>query len=73
MKMMKEELILNGLFRDFVSAIARDDTTLGKDGLVSWSVGQLVSLKYALVLWGIMENPEIFFISDLKEINMMIC
>ena len=54
-------------FRDFVGAIARDDTTLGKGWL-----GQLVSLKYALVLWGILKNLEIFFISDLNEINMMI-
>ena len=44
-----------------------DDTTLGKGWL-----GQLVSLKYALVLWGILKNLEIFFISDLNEINMMI-
>ena len=44
-----------------------DDTTLGEGWL-----GQLVSLKYALVLWAITKNLETFFISDLKEISMMI-
>ena len=57
-------------FRDFVSAIARDNTTLGEG---AWSVGRLVSLKYALVLWVITKNLETFFISDLNEINIMIC
>ena len=42
----------------------------GKDGLVSGSVGQF---KIRTCLVGYYEKLETFFISDLKEINMMIC
>ena len=43
----------------------------GKDGLVSWSAGQFKIRTYLVGYYG--KKLKAFFISDLKEINMMIC